>query len=109
VAQIEDAEALGNLDAIASVEGLDCLFIGRMDLTVSLGAASPLDRVVIDAVEQICAAGQRHGKTVGMFFPPTEDCARWQKVGATFFMLASDQQFILDGARTLAGKLAPPT
>jgi 2-keto-3-deoxy-L-rhamnonate aldolase RhmA len=43
-----------------------------------------------------------------MFFPPAEDCARWQKVGATFFMLASDQQFILDGARTLAGKLAPP-
>lgn len=109
VAQIEDAEALGNLDAIASVEGLDCLFIGRMDLTVSLGASSPLDPVVIDAVEQICAAGQRHRKAVGMFFPPAEDCARWQKVGATFFMLASDQQFILDGARALAGKLAPPT
>lgn len=44
VAQIEDAEALEEIDAIAAVEGVDCLFVGRMDLTVSLGADSPLVR-----------------------------------------------------------------
>lgn len=105
IAQIEDAEALANLDDIAQIDGIDCLFIGRMDLTVSLGASSPMDAMVIDAVEKICAAGKRHHKTVGMFFPPTETCARWQNVGASFFMLASDQQFLLDGARALATRL----
>ena len=108
VAQIEDAEALPNLDAIAAVEDIDCLFVGRMDLTVSLGAASAQDARVIEAVEQICAVGRRHGKTVGMYFPPGEDCAAWQKQGATFFLLGSDQQFLLDGARALAGRLTPP-
>ncbi len=107
VAQIEDAEALPNLDAIAAAENIDCLFVGRMDLTVSLGAASPQDGRVIDAVEQICTAGQRHGKAVGMFFPPGEDCAMWRKKGATFFLLGSDQQFLLDGARALAGRIGP--
>ena len=107
IAQIEDAEALANLDDIASTKDIDCLFVGRMDLTVSLGAASPMDARVIEAVEQICAAGQRHGKAVGMFFPPSEDCATWQKKGATFFLLASDQQFLLDGARALAGRITP--
>lgn len=108
VAQIEDADALPNLDAIAAVENIDCLFVGRMDLTASLGAASAQDARVIEAVEQICAAGRRHGKTVGMYFPPGEDCAAWQKKGATFFLLGSDQQFLLEGARALAGRLTPP-
>ncbi|MFM7461076.1 MAG: HpcH/HpaI aldolase family protein [Burkholderiales bacterium] len=105
IAQIEDAEALANLDDIAQVTGIDCLFVGRMDLTVSLGASSPMDAVVVNAVEKICAAGKRHQKTVGMFFPPTETCERWQSAGASFFMLASDQQFLLDGARALAARL----
>lgn len=105
IAQIEDAEALPNLDAIAAVEGIDCLFVGRMDLSVSLGAASPTDARVVEAVMQICAAGRRHGKAVGMFIPPSEDCATWQKEGASFFLLASDHQFLLDGSRALAGRL----
>ncbi|MEO1249644.1 MAG: aldolase/citrate lyase family protein, partial [Pseudomonadota bacterium] len=32
IAQIEDKEALDAIDAIAAVEGIDALFIGRMDL-----------------------------------------------------------------------------
>lgn len=107
IAQIEDVEALPNLDAIAAANDIDCLFVGRMDLTVSLGASSPMDTRVIEAVELICAAGQRHGKTVGMFFPPGEDCTTWQRKGATLFLLASDHQFLLDGARALAGRITP--
>ena len=107
IAQIEDAEALPNLDAIAAVEGIDCLFVGRMDLSVSLGAAGPTEARVVEAVDQICAAGRRYGKTVGMFIPPSEDCMTWRERGASLFLLASDQQFLLDGARELARKLTP--
>lgn len=108
IAQIEDREALQHLDAIAAVEGIDCLFVGRMDLTLSLGADSPFDPVVIDAVEQICAAGKRHGKAVGMFVPGSESCRAWQEKGASLFLLASDQQFMIDGARALASKIMAP-
>ena len=109
IAQIEDAEALANLDDIAAVDGIDCIFVGRIDLTISLGAKSPTDAIVIDAVKQICAAGAKHDKTVGMFIPPIEDCAMWQAEGASFFMLASDHGFLLDGARALADKLVNKT
>ena len=100
-------EAGGNLDAIAAVEGIDCLFVGRMDLSVSLGAAGPTEARVVEAVNLICAAGRRYGKTVGMFIPPSEDCMTWRERGASLFLLASDQQFLLDGARELARKLGP--
>jgi 2-keto-3-deoxy-L-rhamnonate aldolase RhmA len=107
IVQIEDAQALPHLDAIAATEGVDCLFVGRMDLTLSLGASNPADPIVVDAVEQICEAGRRHGKAVGMFVPGGEDCIDWQRKGATLFLLASDQQFLLDGARALMSKIAP--
>ena len=106
IAQIEDAEALANLDDIAAVDGIDCIFVGRIDLTISLGAKSPTDAIVIDAVHSICEVSMRHGKTIGMFIPPTEDCAMWQAKGASFFMLASDHGFLLDGARALVKKIA---
>ncbi|MBL8512470.1 MAG: aldolase [Betaproteobacteria bacterium] len=104
VAQIEDAEALDEIDAIAATPGIDCLFVGRMDLTVSLGASSPKDPIVLDAVHRICDAGKRHGKTVGMFFPPGEQVADWLP-HASFFLLGSDQGLLLDGARALAARL----
>ena len=106
IAQIEDAEALGQLDAIAAVQGIDCLFVGRMDLTMSLGAAKPTDPPVLAAVEKICAVATRHHKAIGMFVPPSEDPDIWRQHGATFFLLASDQQFLLDGARALATRHA---
>ena len=101
VAQIEDAEALSELDGIAAVDDIDCLFVGRMDLTVSLGARNSSDAVVVEAVEAICAAARRHQRAVGMFAPTDAEAKRWIDSGASLFLLASDQQWIAQGARDL--------
>lgn len=101
IAQIEDADALAAIDDIAAVDGIDALFVGRMDLTVSLGAQSPNDEVVVRAVQQICAVAQRHGRAVGMFTPTIEETHQWFDAGASLFVLQSDQQWLLQGARAL--------
>ncbi len=101
IAQIEDIEAVERIDEIAAVDGIDCLFVGRIDLTVALGAASPDDPRVIEAVETICAAGRAAGKSVGMFVPKVEEAKRWREQGASLFLLSSDHSFILQGARSL--------
>ncbi|MFN3817587.1 HpcH/HpaI aldolase family protein [Blastomonas sp.] len=101
VAQIEDAEALDHIDAIAAVEGIDALFIGRADLTLSLDADTPDDAVVVAAVEKICAAARAAGRTVGMFLARPSDIPHWRGQGASLFLLRSDQEFLLDGARAL--------
>lgn len=102
IAQIEDAEALEIVDAIAAVRGLDCLFIGRMDLTVSLGAASPTEPIVVDAVTRVCAAARKAGRAVGMFAPTVDEAVRWLDAGASLFLLESDQQWLSAGADALA-------
>lgn len=57
IAQIEDVEAIGQVEAIAATDGIDALFVGRIDLTVALGASSPDAPEVIAAVNRVVAAG----------------------------------------------------
>jgi 2-keto-3-deoxy-L-rhamnonate aldolase RhmA len=99
IVQIEDAEALDAIDEIAAVEGVDALFVGRIDLAVSMGA-SPDDPQVVAAVEAICEAGRRHGRTVGMFLSRVEDLAAWRSK-ASLFLLQSDHGFLIAGAANL--------
>lgn len=101
IAQIEDVEAVEAIEEIAAVEGIDALFIGRADLTISYAATTPDDPIVVAAVERICAAGKAAGRTVGMFVGRVGDVAGWRAHGASLFVLQSDQEFLLKGAAAL--------
>lgn len=106
VLQIEDVEALDELDAIAAVEGVDALFIGRIDLTVALGEVSPFAEPVIAACDAIAAAGDRAGVSVGMFTPDRGEIPRWRERGVNLFLMASDHAFLAAGAKELASAMA---
>ena len=106
IAQIEDPEAVDDIDAIAAVEGIDALFVGRADLTVAYGAATQDDPRVVAAVERVCASGRAHGRPVGMFVARVQDVPHWASRGATLFLLSSDHVFMLAGAEALAAAAA---
>ena len=80
IAQIEDAEALDQIDAIAAVPGIDALFVGRIDLTISLGCTSPDDPRVLAAVDLIVSACRRAGRTSGIA-AATTDALRKNGIG----------------------------
>ena len=101
IAQIEDVEAVEAIEDIAQVEGIHALFIGRADLTIAYGAETPDDPQVIAAVSQICAAGDRAGRAVGMFLGRVSDVPGWRDQGASLFILGSDHDFLLGGAAAL--------
>ena len=101
IAQIEDPEAIDAIDEIAAVDGIDALFVGRVDLTVAYGAESQDDPRVLAGVEAVCAAGLRHGRPVGMFLARIEDVPYWASRGASLFLLGSDHGFLLAGAADL--------
>ncbi len=101
VVQIEDIEAVDAIEEIAAVEGIDCLFVGRIDLTVALGAEGPNAPEVIEAVERVCEAGVAANKPVGMFVPSVDEVAVWREKGASLFLLSSDHSFMLQGAKSM--------
>ncbi len=108
IVQIEDVAALDHVDAIAQVSGVDALFVGRMDLTVGLGASSPDAPDVLAAVARICAAGKANGRCVGMFVSDVAEAAHWRAMGASLFILSSDHRFIQTGANQLADRFHNP-
>src|SRR6266568_5294960 len=58
---IEQKQAIENIEEIASVPGVDVLFIGANDLSFSLGVGGKLtDPVVEEAVAKVLAAGKKH-------------------------------------------------
>ena len=102
IAQIEDLAALDVIDDIAAVEGIDCLFIGMMDLTVSLGEQSAKAQSVIDAASKVCDAANKHNRPLGIFVPSVDDIPFWRAKGVTLFLMMSDHAFIKQGANALA-------
>lgn len=68
LAMIETREGLQNIDIIAAVPGIDGLFVGPMDLGLSLGtgASMDLDPEVESATDAVIAAARRHGKFAGV-------------------------------------------
>lgn len=98
VAQIEDPVALDQIDAIAAVDGVDSLFIGRGDLTAAYGDENKDPPAVIKAVERISEAGRKAKKPISVFVGGGAEAQWLGKLGANVFVLASDQSFLRAGA-----------
>jgi 2-keto-3-deoxy-L-rhamnonate aldolase RhmA len=100
IAMIEDRRALEVIDDIAAVAGVDCLFLGRGDLGLSLGNASGVAPTLKEAVEIIAAAARKHDKPLAAVVPSmASDEARWlMDLGVTAMMVLSDQSFMRQAA-----------
>ena len=105
MAQIEDAEALDHLDAIAAVDGIDALFIGPADLAMSLGCSAG-DAALVDAIGKIAEAGRRNGKPVAIFVGRSDQIDAFVERGITIFVCGSDQSMVLAGARQITAVTA---
>ena len=91
IAMIEDPEALDHIDAIAAVDGIHGLFIGRGDLTVSLGVTSSADPKVQQAVKRIIAAARQAKKPVCVMVGSAAEAKDFADLGASAFIISSDQ------------------
>jgi 2-dehydro-3-deoxyglucarate aldolase/4-hydroxy-2-oxoheptanedioate aldolase len=70
IAQIETAAGLRNVEAIAATPGIDVLWIGQFDLSISLGIPGQFTNPeLIAAMDQVIAACRRHGKVAGIMAP----------------------------------------
>lgn len=97
---IETAEAMQNLDAIAATPGVDGLFVGPVDLALSLGlgAALQMPQRVLEAIDEVIAACRRHGKISGGAALGAPNAKQLMDRGLQFITLSSDAGFIRRGA-----------
>lgn len=100
--QIESTRAVENAEAIASVDGVDGIFIGYADLALSMGLESPQHPQVTEAAARVIAAGRASGKSVGMFVANVAERDRFRELGVDWFVIGSDQSLLRTAADAVA-------
>jgi 4-hydroxy-2-oxoheptanedioate aldolase len=111
-AMIETAQALDNLDAILSVEGLDAVYIGPSDLSLSLGCKPAFDELepkAAQAIDHILERARAHGLVAGIHNGgPQAALARIAK-GFRFVTVSSDARLIAAGAQQVLAAMREGT
>jgi 4-hydroxy-2-oxoheptanedioate aldolase len=96
--QVETAEALAQIEAIAAIDGIDGIFIGPADLSASLGypgqARHPtVNQAIDDAIRRIRACG----KAPGILMVDEARARQSLDLGAQFVAVALDTVLLRDG------------
>jgi len=103
--QVETRHALEKLETIATVEGVDGVFIGPSDLSASLGhVGNPAHPEVQKALEDAARRLKAVGKPAGILTGNEEEARRYIAWGYTFVAVGSDVGLIGRGADALAKK-----
>ena len=96
--QIETAEAVENLDAILSVEGVDGIMIGPNDLAFSMGFVQNRWNPTVEAmVQRVLEGCKARGKPFGMFTPSMESAKLWIRRGGMIAMGTRDLGVLVEG------------
>ncbi|MEO6300643.1 MAG: aldolase/citrate lyase family protein [Paracoccaceae bacterium] len=103
--QVESADALAQIEAIAAVEGVDGIFIGPADLAASMGFPGQpshpfVKAAILDAIARIRAAG----KPAGILTLDPEFLQQAVAAGTMFTAVEVDSAILLRGAREAARK-----
>ena len=101
--QVETGEALAQLESIASVDGVDGVFIGPADLSASLGhIGDPGHPEVQDAIKGAVERLAAVGKPAGILTPSEADARRYIEWGYRFVAVGSDLGLLTKHADALA-------
>ncbi len=103
-AMIETAQALDNLDAILSVEGLDAIYIGPSDLSLSLGCKPTFDDVdpkAAEAIAHIVERAKAHGVKAGIHNGRADVAKARIALGYRFVTISSDARLLAAGSQEI--------
>lgn len=106
IIQIETLSALQQIDGIAATDGVDVLFVGPSDLSLSLGIFGQLDHPLYQqAISDVAKAGKKYGKAIGVLLQEVGEYEMYYQLGYRFLACGADSAFVRKGAEDLVKKL----
>lgn len=107
--QVETWPALQQVRAIASVDGVDGVFIGPADLSASMGyLGQPSHPEVVAAIERALRAIRDAGKAAGVLCSDEALARRYIEKGANFVAVGVDTSLLAQATAALASKFCAP-
>lgn len=103
---IESVAAVDNLAAILDVPGIDGIFVGPNDMSISLGIPDQYDRAEYqETVQRVIDTSEARGIPVLVHHQSPELSAYWIRQGARFVLHGTDRRALTEGFRADFGKL----
>ena len=97
---IESVPAIENLENILKVDGIDAIFVGPNDLTITLGIPDQYDHPDYEAaLREIISKSQAAGKPVLIHHQTVPLTQKWLREGARFVLYSSDARTMHNGYR----------
>ncbi len=105
VFQVESMVAVEAAGELASIEGVDVLFVGPADLSHSMGIPGEIDDpAFVAALDRVVAACRMHGKSAGILLRDPAAVPAAFAQGFTFLGVASDSGMLISGVRAAAAE-----
>jgi 2-keto-3-deoxy-L-rhamnonate aldolase RhmA len=109
VGQIETDAAVQAIDDIVSTPGIDAVFIGPNDLSISLGLPGGFDHPEVNArIERVLAACRRRGVAAGMHSGDPQTLRAWRERGMQLLCCSADVALLLAEGQRLTSALRAP-
>lgn len=110
ILQIETPEALEQLEAIASVEGVDAIFIGPGDLSTTMGFTGQINAPEVQqALRSAAERCKKIGKPCGIVGADATMIKQYQAYGYDFIAIASDLALLMNSAKEAANTFGTST
>ncbi|MCI0633342.1 MAG: aldolase/citrate lyase family protein [Actinobacteria bacterium] len=91
IAQVETAEGVEHVDAIAAEPGIDVVWIGHYDLSISLGVPGEFEHpTYLEAAARVVEACRSHEKAAGMLAADADTARRLFEQGFRCLALGAD-------------------
>lgn len=104
--QIETTAALGRVDEIAAVDGIDGIFFGPADLSADMGyLGQPGHPEVKAALAEGLVKCRKAGKPAGILTAAEADSIHWLKEGYVFVAVGTDTAILARGADALLARI----
>ncbi|MEM9028400.1 MAG: aldolase/citrate lyase family protein [Pseudomonadota bacterium] len=98
IAQIETERGLENVDDIASIDGIDVLWVGHFDLTNFLGIPGDFESPNYkQALERVVAAGKKYGKGLGFMAADGTWAKNYRALGFNMLAAGPEHQLMARG------------
>ena len=104
--QIETVESVEQIEELVAVDGIDCVFIGPNDLSVSYGVPGELEcDLMADAYERVLRAASATGVAVGYQSFEVGQAQELVRRGVRYLSYSSDVNAVIDKALQVSAAL----
>ena len=102
IIQIENKKGLENVEEIAEIDGVDCLWVGHFDLSNFLGVPGQFNSALyLDAVHRIIKAGEKYQKSLGIMVSTKQEMDFYSNLGFNVIAVGTEMNLLTNKISSL--------